>query len=213
MGRLLGLCSRLRLSCDSAITGHLADNLGVEIGYYVKPNFRARLSYSALKYENSRKFGSINFVEGVDQTNGRLSLDWFPSPRHGFFTSVGLAKLGDSPTLNAPANTNNNNTYTLNGVAYTGAQLGNISGTVETKKNLPYLGMGYKHSFGGKDSGLYLQAEVGAVFGLDTQLKLSSDNPENVATLNANLQSYADQQNDKFEDRFLLYGLTIGYRF
>ena len=180
---------------------------------FVTPNLRTRLGYSSLSYEHKRTLGSINFVETFDQSNARLTLDWFPwKPSNGLFASVGLVNLGDSAKLSATVDSSLN--YTLGGVLYSGTQLGKITGSVETESNLPYVGVGYKYDFGSKEShGAFIQAEVGVVHGLDTKLKLTSTNPNNISSLSANLQTYASQQNDKFEDSYTLYGLTIGYRF
>jgi len=205
--------ARMELGLSGATINDLGDSFGIDAGYFMTPNLRARLGYSLLSYENKRRVGSINFAETVDQSNLKLTLDWFPwLSDNGLFASVGITKLGDPATLSATADNTLN--YPLGGVLYSGAQLGVISGTIETEEILPYVGVGYKYDFGNKNgNGAYLQAEVGAVFGLETQLRLSSDNPNNLGNLNTFLQSYADEQNDKFEDRYVLYRLTLGYRF
>ena len=208
--------TRMEVGLNGSEIGDLGDSFGLEASYFLTSNLRGRLSYSKFSYENNRNVGSISFVETVDQDNAKLSIDWFPAiswiPQQGFFTSLGVTNLGDPASLAATANASLN--YTIGGVAYSGAQLGNITGTVETETTLPYVGIGYKYDFGNrKGKGAYIQAEVGTIFGLKTQLKLSSDNPNNLANLNTYLQAYADTQNDKFEDSYTLYGLSVGYRF
>lgn len=208
--------ARMEVGINGSKIGDLGDSFGLEAAYFLTSTLRTRLSYSQFSYENNRSVGSINFVETVDQANAKLSFDWFPAiswvPQQGFFTSIGVTSLGDPASLTATADPSLN--YTLGGVAYSGTQLGNITGTVETEANLPYIGIGYKYDFGNrKGDGAYVQAEVGTVFGLKTQLKLSSDNPNNLANINTYLQTYADEQNDKFEDSYTLYGLSVGYRF
>ena len=146
--------ARMELGLSRAEISDLGNSFGLEASYFIKSNVRARLSYSLLSYENRRTLGSIQFTEAVDQANARISLDWFPAiswvPQQGVFTSTGVTNMRVTATLKATADHSLN--YTIIGVAYTVAQLGKITGTVET-------------------------------------------------------------QNDKFENNYTLYGLTVGYRF
>ena len=211
-----GSQARMEIGLSGAEIKDLDNSYGLEAAYYLRPNLRARLSYSQLRYSVNRNLGSVSFVEAVDQNNARITLDWFPQvawiPQQGFYTCLGVTQLGDPATLTA--STDNTLNYTLNGLTFSGAQLGNITGTVETQSSLPYIGVGYKYEFSRlQGRGAYLQLEVGQALNLDAKLKLSSDNPSNIANLNSALQNYADQQNDKFEDSYTLYALSFGYRF
>lgn len=208
-----GFGGAIETGISGAKIGDLGNSYGLETGYRMTPALRARLSYSTLDYANDRTFGSIGFQEKLDQKNARLALDWFPwQDRNGIFASAGVTQLGDPSTLSATVDPALN--YPLNGSLYTGAQLGQISGTVETSKTVPYAGVGYQHAFGKRNgNGWYVQAEAGSVFNLSPELKMQSTNPFSIANLPGDLQAYATQESSKLEDSYAIYGVTIGYRF
>lgn len=188
----------------------LGNAYGLDVGYYANNNLRLRLGYTSIDFENNKTVGSVSFVETFDQGNTRLTMDWFPWSRsNGFFVSAGATKIGDPSSLSMQVDTNL--IYPLNGSFYTGTQLGNISGSIETKSVVPYVGLGYRYQFRER-RGWFVQAEVGEIFGLSPTLKLSSDNTS-LATLNSDLQVYADSQNELLEDSYTVYGAMIGYLF
>ncbi|MDD5391848.1 MAG: hypothetical protein PHE17_02390 [Thiothrix sp.] len=202
---------------SGAKIGDLGNSNGLEAGYRITPTLRVRGGYSTLDYKQDRTFstGQIKFTEQLKQKNARFTLDWFPwQDKNGFYGSAGITHLGDPSTLSATVTPTPGVGYSLNGKQYAAADLGNITGAVETKKTLPYVGVGYNHCFGKKSgNGWYIQAEAGQVSGLSSQIKMQSSNPNNWSSLPADLQAYADQESTKLKNSYTLYGITIGYRF
>jgi hypothetical protein len=198
---------------SGAKIGDLGNSNGLEAGYRITPTLRVRAGYSALDYQLDRTFSSVQFSEQLKQKNARLTLDWFPwQDKNGLYGSAGITRLGAPATLSAKVDPTLN--YTINGKLYTAAHLGQITGTVETNKTLPYIGIGYAHHFGKKNgNGWYVQTEAGQVSGLSPQMKMQSTNPSPPANLPGDLQAYADQESTKLKNSYTLYGITIGYRF
>lgn len=206
-----GLGGNIETGISAAKIGDLGKSYGLEAGYQLTPALRTRLSYSTLDYQTDQTFGSIRFTEELDQKNARLTLDWFPQRKaDGLYGSAGLVHLGEPSKLAATLTPGLN--YPVNGVVYSAAQLGQISGTLETSKTVPYAGVGYNHHFGKNNgNGWYVQAEAGSVFGLDPQLKMQSTGV--LPGLADNLNAYAAQESTKLKDSYAIYGITIGYRF
>jgi len=189
----------------------LSEMYGIDVGYYANQKFRFRLGHTLIDYENQRDLGAAKFTEKVEQSNTRLTVDWFPWARkNGLFISAGATQLSDPSSLDMQVDSGL--IYSLNGNAYTAAQLGSITGSIETQSVVPYVGLGYRYQRR-QDRGWFAQAEVGGIFGLSPELKLSSTNPSNIATLNTDLQIFADSKNSQLEDSYTMYGLTFGYLF
>jgi hypothetical protein len=74
-------------------------------------------------------------------------------------------------------------TYTINGVTYTAAQVGTLTGTLTFNKTAPYLGLGWGNRPGSK---LGLSADIGALYQGSPKLSLSATG--SVAGLSSNLE-------------------------
>lgn len=205
------------LGISGSKIGDLGESYGVEAAYRFHPTVRARVGYSGFDYQQSRTLSLFSATQTLEQKNPRLTVDWFPwQSRNGLYASAGVTKLSDPAKISANLTANSIDITRANGsvVRYSNANLGTVSGTVETKQTVPYVGVGYVHHFSPPDrNGWYVQLEAGQISGLDPKLKLTTTNPSNLGNLPADLQEYADQQNKLFEDSYTVYGLTMGYRF
>lgn len=192
--------------------GELGELYGVSAAIRPHKNWRFRAGYTQFDYVNQRTLGTIQFNEALDQQNITLNADWYPYSWLGFYTTLGLARTGGDYTLTGTADATTN--YNLQGTLYNGTQLGTLNGTVTTRDIVPYIGIGYTFYLKPqRRQGWFAQAEVGSLFGLDPTLSLQSTNPSNIATLPADLQATADNEAAKLDDRYVIYGLSIGYRF
>lgn len=210
-----GLGGKLEVGVSGAKIDELNDTKGAELGFRIIPQLRVRLNQSKLKYD-TQKQGSIAFHESLQQTNKRLTVDWFPWAESnrwfdGFYTSAGATQLDKPSTITSTIDPTLN--YTLNGHLYSAAQLGTISGSSVTQRDVPYLGVGYEYRFGQHKagSGWYAQAEAGQISHLSPELQLQTTST--VGAVVQDLQTYAQQESAKLKDSYTLYGITLGYRF
>lgn len=192
--------------------GELGDSYGANAAVHINKKWRFRAGYSQFDYANQRTLGTIQFNETLDQQNINLNVDWYPYSWLGFYTTLGLAYTDGDYTLTGTADAARN--YALQGTFYNGAQLGTLNGTVTTNDIVPYIGVGYTFYLKPKSrQGWFAQAEVGSLFGLNPTLNLQSTNPNNLTNLAADLQAEADSESSKLDDSYMIYGLSIGYRF
>lgn len=210
-----GLGGKLEIGANRAKIDELNEASGAEIGVRIIPALRLRANQSKLDYQIQTQ-GDIAFQESLEQDNTRVTVDWFPWAESGqwfdgFYTSAGAVRLDKPSTINSTINPTLN--YTLNGNLYSAAQLGNISGSTVTNRDVPYLGLGYEYTFNRRHngSGWYAQAEVGQISHLEPTLQLQTTST--MSAVNQDLQTYAQQESAKLKDSYTLYGITFGYRF
>ncbi len=197
---------------SAAKIGELGDSYGANAAIRINKKWRFRVGYSQFDYVNQRTLGTIQFNETLDQQNISLNVDWYPYSWLGFYTTLGIARTDGDYTLTGAADASTN--YALQGTLYNGAQLGTLNGAVATNDIVPYIGVGYTFYLKPKSrQGWFAQAEVGSLFGLNPTLNLQSTNPSNLANLPADLQAEANSESSKLNDSYMIYGLSIGYRF
>ena len=210
-----GLGGKLEVGVNGAKVEDLERTKGVEVGVRLTPQWRLRANRSQLDYHTAT-LGDISFDETLHQNNTRLTIDWFPWASSaqwfdGFYASAGSTHLDKPSTITSSKDASLN--YVLNGNLYSAAQLGDISGATMTRRDVPYVGLGYEYTFNRHQNGngWYAQAEVGQVSDLDPQLQLQTTS--SVGSVSQDLQTYAQQQSAKLNDSYTLYGITLGYRF
>jgi hypothetical protein len=184
---------------------------GAEIGYRFTPGFRTRVGYFNLKQQESQMVEAILFSQDLNQNNIRMTFDFFPWDHLNLYGNVGAINLGDPESFTiTPADSRS---YTVNGVLYSSAQLGEVSGIVVTHKTVPYIGVGWAHYFKGNRPGWYLQIETGMVSNLEPRLQIQSVNSSAPPSLASDVQSQADKESAKLPDAYTIYAIIIGYRF
>ena len=210
-----GLGGKLEVGATGAKIDELNETSGAEIGVRIIPELRLRVNQSQLDYQTQTQ-GDIAFHESLEQDNTRITVDWFPWAQSGqwfdgFYTSAGATLLDQPSTITSTIDPTLN--YTLNGHQYSAAQLGSISGSTVTTRDVPYVGLGYEYAFNRRHNGAgwYAQAEVGQITDLSPELQLQTTSAMNA--VNQDLQTYAQQESAKLKDSYTLYGITLGYRF
>lgn len=130
---------------------------GAELGYKVNTAFILRGTFNYMTY--SRKFNGANFDTSAKLRLMTLGLmaDWHVM-ENGFRLTGGLLYNGNRLNLDAKAKGN----FTINGRAYTAAQIETASGHIDFRKASPYVGVGYDSSY--SNPGLGFVFEVGALF-------------------------------------------------
>jgi hypothetical protein len=200
------------MGASGAILSDHTDAYGVEAGYRVYPGLRTRLSYSTLSSQKAQTLAAIQFDQRIDQNNFLLILDWFPWKGRGLYSSLGATHLGHPGQFTITPTDGRG--YTINGVLYSSKQIGKVTGTMETHRTVPYLGIGsLYHIKPTERKGWYFQMEMGMVSNLEPRLKIKSTHPESPQQLSADLQAQADKESQKLPDAYTLYGITVGYRF
>ncbi len=203
---------RFEIGASGAILGDNSNAYGVEGGYRVSPDLRARLSHAALSYQSAKTLAAIQVDQRVDQNNVRLVLDWFPWTGLGLYGSLGVTHLGDPGKFTITPTDGRG--YTINGVLYSSKQIGMVTGTMKTHTLVPYLGIGsLYHIKPTERKGWYFQMELGMVSNLEPRLKIQSVNAEAPPQLLVDLQAQADKESEKLPDAYTLYGVSFGYRF
>lgn len=213
---LIGAFAHAEAGTEAALSGSkvgdLSESYGGYAAYNINNKLRVRLGYSEFDYANQRVLGTIRFDETLEQQSVSANVDWFPFQRVGLYTTAGAIQSDGDYQLGATATATNN--YALNGVLYSGAQIGNIAGTITHNDVAPYLGIGLRHFFWNKaTSGAFIQLEAGSIFNLDPKLTLTAENPSNLVNLQTDLQSAANAEASKLEDHYEIYTLSVGYKF
>jgi opacity protein-like surface antigen len=150
----------------------------------------ARLGYTAYDY-------TVDDIEETDLTlDGKLELggvqallDWYPVGG-GFRVTVGAV---ESLSLSARARPIGG-TYTLNGVDYDAADIGEATGTAKFDSLAPYLGVGLGRTLSA-DGRFAVSADIGVVFTGSPDVRL------NVTCAVADAAFCADLQNDVAAER------------
>lgn len=197
---------------SGAKIGDLSESYGGYLGYNINNKLRLRVGYSEFDYANQRVLGTIRFAEELEEQSISANIDWFPFQKVGFYTTLGAIQSDGDYQLSGAATASTN--YVLNGTLYSGAQVGNISGTIANNDVVPYVGIGLRHFFWNKSkSGAFVQLEAGSVFNLDPTLSLTAENPSNLANLQTDIQATADAEASKIEDHYEIYSVSVGYKF
>ena len=166
---------------------------GVTAEFSLSPNFVARGSFDALKFDRDETYDDVDYNAEVDFSSPALFLDWHPTG-NPFFVSAG-AYLGDR-NLNLDATPTG--PTRIGGQTYTPAQIGNLTGTIELESTAPFLGLGYDNTFT-RGGHLGFRLVAGAAFGSEPRVDLNAfgGTLSNDPTFQARVaEEEADIQND-----------------
>ena len=132
--------------------------LGADVGFTLIPTLSARLGYSGLSYSTTVDQTDVKYDGNLRLSNLNLLLDFSPLPgpfrvTGGFIFNDNKIDLTGEPS---------SGTYTINGVTYPAAAIGNLSGTVKSgNRAAPYLGIGYGNVAG---FGVNFYFDLGVMF-------------------------------------------------
>jgi len=142
---VLAAAALLAAGTASAQVGATADLGSTGVGFHVVVPMET--------YLNGR-FGANYFRHNVDKTSngvaygikGKLQtidvlFDWYLTAGSSFHLTGGLVYNGNK--FNATAKPNGLGGFTLNGHAYTAADVGLLTGRIDYRKAAPYLGIGW----------------------------------------------------------------------
>ncbi|MGZ8255830.1 MAG: hypothetical protein ACXWVT_13335 [Burkholderiaceae bacterium] len=132
--------------------------LGADLGFSLIPTLSARVGYSGLSYSTTVDQTDVKYDGRLRLSNLNLLLDFSPLPgpfrvTGGFIFNDNKIDLTGEPS---------SGTYTINGVTYPAAAIGNLSGSVKSgNRAAPYLGIGYGNVAG---FGVNFYFDLGVMF-------------------------------------------------
>lgn len=114
--------------------------LGLEAAKLITPNLAVRGAVYRYSREFDRQESDVEFTVDLAFDGYTGLVDFFPTGGGSFHLTGGI--------MSAPAEIDavgqpTGGTYTFNGVDYTAAQVGTVTGTVRWKKTMPYAGLGW----------------------------------------------------------------------
>jgi len=175
--------------------GLTGSSLGVggEVGYAISERFRVRAAGYALKFGYDGTRGDVDYHADLKLASGGLFLDWHPFAG-GFRISLGGFANGNN--LKATGQPQGGQ-YTINGVTFTAAEVGALTGKAELNSTAPYLGLGWLFGAGPK-GGLGVSLDAGVLYQGSPKVTLTSTG--GTQSGNPILQSNLDAEARKFED-------------
>jgi len=171
--------------------------LGLEGSVLVTPNLALRAGYNGYTYSHAENYQDIDYDGKLKLSSVPVFADLYPSANSGFHVTAGI--LFNSNTLTAhgkPSVSAGTQTYTLNGTAYSAADVGSLDGRVSFSKTSPYLGIGFGKPSGG-GSMLQFLFDVGIVFQGKPNLTLSRSGGTTDPTLSSLINTAVSAQRDK----------------
>ena len=193
----------------SATAGTLG--AGGEIAGRINPNLNARLGLAGFGDKFKSQVSGIDYEFKMKLLNGIALLDWFPFSSSGFRLSGGVVVNDNTYKVDATGSAN----YDVNGVTYSAAQVGTLSGKVEFNKVAPYAGLGWGNPFLAQGH-WSLAVDIGAFYQGSPDVKLDASGPiASNPAFQANLDAERANLEDK-GDKFRFYPVAmvaVTYRF
>lgn len=186
---------------------------GVDFGWSLAPTLSARIGYSGLSYSTTYEETDVSYDTKLKLSNLSGFLDW--SPLGPFRLTAGI--IGNSSKANMTG-TPTGGTFTINGVTYSAADVGTLSGTVEPGTSAaPYLGIGYGNVAG---AGVNFYFDLGVMFqGAPTASLSASCGPAVPPAQCTQIRNDVAAEQQRLQEKLDKYkvfpvlniGLTIGF--
>jgi hypothetical protein len=142
---VLAATALLAAGAANAQVGATADLGSTGVGFHVvvpmETYLNGRFGANYFRHNFDKTSGGVNYdVKGKLQTIDVL-FDWYLTEGSSFHLTGGLVYNGNK--FNATAKPNGVNGFTLNGHAYTAADVGLLTGRIDYRKAAPYVGIGW----------------------------------------------------------------------
>lgn len=160
LGALSVLCA-LNLAAQDVSIGLIGSTLGagIEVTTGITDKLNLRGLIAGLNYSKTLTESDVQYDADLKLMGGGLLLDYYPF-ESGLRLSIGGIYNGTELSVTGkPTGTN----YVINGVTYTAADVGTLTGAIEYKKLMPYAGIGFANPM--KGSAFTFGFDVGALFG------------------------------------------------
>lgn len=141
---------------------------GVELSKSLGDKYSASLGFNSFHYKTSDSASDIDYDYKLELQS--VSLLFHYHPFSGIFRFTG-GVLYNNNELKLTGKPSAGSTYTINGVTYTAAQVGTLTGALTFNKTAPYLGIGWGNRPGSR---LGLSADLGVLYQGSPKLSLSA---------------------------------------
>ncbi len=172
--------------------------IGVEAGILAAPNVALRLGYSGYSYSHTQTSKDVMYDGKLKLSSVSALADVYPSKSGTFHFTAGLVFNSNKITANGKPNTTNGaQTYTLNGMTFSAADVGTLDGQASFSHTAPYLGIGFGKPAG--SSPVQFLFDIGVVFQGKPHLSLARNggiaitNPTLSNQINAAINAQRDQ--------------------
>lgn len=181
--------------------------LGAELSKAFSDKLSLNLGFNSYNYKTTRSESGIDYDSKFELQSASLLANYHPFSGLFRFTAGALYNGSELKLTGKPSA---GSSYSINGVTYTAAQVGALTGTVTFNKTAPYVGVGWGNRPGSK---LGLCADVGLLYQGSPKLALSATG--NAAGLATNLEqerknAEADLNNFKW---YPVLSLGVYFRF
>jgi hypothetical protein len=142
---VLATAALLAAGAANAQVGATADVGSTGVGFHVvvpmETYLNGRFGVNYVRHDFDKTSGGVDYdIKGKLQTFDVL-FDWYLTEGSSFHLTGGLVYNGNK--FNAKAKPNGLGGFTLNGHAYTAADVGLLTGRIDYRKAAPYLGIGW----------------------------------------------------------------------
>jgi hypothetical protein len=189
--------------------------VGADFGWDIAPTLGGRVGLSGGNISRDFSTDDVKYDAKLKLANANLFLDW--SPLGPFRITAGV--IPNNNKIDLSGEPNGNGTFTINGVTYSAAQVGSLSGNVKPGNSIaPYLGIGYGNVW---TKGVNFYFDLGVMFQGSPKVSLQANcNPTVVGAAQcAAIQNDVEAERQKVEDKVKKYqyfpvaniGITIGF--
>ena len=172
--------------------------LGVKASVLAGPNVALRLGYSGYSYSRTQTSKDVSYDGHLKLSSVSALADVYPSKSGTFHLTGGLLFNSNRITATGkPSSIDGTQTYTLNGMTYTAADVGTLDGRASFQKTAPYLGLGFGKPAGA--SPVQFLFDLGVVFQGKPHLSLARNGGINVTnpTLSQQINAAVNAQRDQ----------------
>jgi len=167
--------------------------IGIALSTPLSPTFSARFGLNAFNYDDRVSQSGIDYQADLKLRSGLILLDWYPAGS-GFRVSGGLVFNENYLDARGVAR---DGSFSIGGVSYPAAQVGELSGEVRFRSLAPYVGFGYSKGFG-RDGRWGVTFDAGVIVQGKPEVSLTARGP--AADDPAFQQSLAQEERDLEDD-------------
>lgn len=182
---------------------------GVELSRSFGDKFSVGLGVNAYDLKTTDSSSDIDYDFNFDLQSVALLGHYHP---FGGIFRLTAGALYNKNELKLTGKPSAGSTYSINGVSYTAAQVGTLTGTLTFNSTAPYFGLGWGNRPGGK---LGLSADIGALYQGSPKLALSATGALSDAALAADLERERQSAESDLSDFkwYPVISLGLYYRF
>lgn len=167
---------------------------GVELSRSFSDKLSVGLGFNAYDHKTTDSASDIDYDFNFDLQSVALLANYHPFGGAFRFTGGALYNNNELKLTGKPAA---GSTYTINGVTYTAAQVGTLTGTLVFDKTAPYLGLGWGNR---PNSRLGMSFDIGALYQGSPGLTLNATGALSDPALASDLEQERRSAEDDLKD-------------